>query len=79
MNMRSYQTWALLGGAGGVGFGVLAAPLIYILVNFFFEGVGFVDTALFAIGNGITWGVLGVFAGVFFWGINAARENPIDL
>lgn len=79
MNMRSYTTWALLGGAGGAGFGLLVAPLIYILVNFFFGGVTFVDTALFAIGNGITWGVLGLIAGVFLWGINAARENPIDL
>ena len=79
MNMNSSRTWAIFGAAGGLGFGVLAAPLIYILVNMFFEGVTFGETVLFAIGNGITWGVLGLFAGVFFWGINAARENPIEL
>ena len=41
--------------------------------------VTFGETFVFAIANGITWGVLGMFAGVFFWGVNAARENPVEL
>ncbi len=75
MNMNSYKTWALLGAAGGLGFGLFAAPLIYILVNLFFDGVTLGQTIGFAVGNGIAWGVLGVFAGVFLWGINA-MQNP---
>lgn len=67
MNTNSYMTWALLGAAVGVGFGLFAVPLIYILVNLFFGGVTFGETVRFAIANGATWGVLGLFAGVFFW------------
>lgn len=79
MNTRSYMTWAFFGAAAGVGFGLLIAPLFYILLNLFFDGVTFADTAVVAIGNGVTWGVLGLFAGVFLWGINASREEPLDL
>lgn len=70
MKMDSYKTWALLGAAGGAGFGLFVAPLIYILVNLFFDGVTFSQTFRFAIANGVTWGVLGLFAGVFFGAIN---------
>lgn len=66
MNMNSSMTWALLGAAGGAGFGLFAAPLIYILVNMSFDGVTFGQTARFAVANGATWGALGLFAGVFF-------------
>lgn len=67
MNTNSYTTWALFGAAGGAGFGLFAAPLIYILINLFADGVTFGETVRFAIANGVTWGVLGLFAGVFCW------------
>lgn len=70
MNMKSYKAWILLGAAGGVGFGLFIAPLIYILVSLFFDGVTLNATVRFAVANGFTWGVLGLFLGVFFWAIN---------
>ena len=78
MDMTSYKTWALLGAGGGLGFGLFAAPLIYILVKLFFDGVTFGETVAFALANGITWGVLGLFAGVFFWGVNSTRASAED-
>lgn len=76
MDMDSYKTWAIFGGAGGAGFGLLIAPLIYILVNLFFGGVGFGSTFGFALANAVTWGVLGMIGGVFIWGINELRAGP---
>jgi hypothetical protein len=77
MNIQSYKTWALLGGAGGAGFGLFAAPLLYILANLFFGGdVTFGETVRFAIANGFTWGVLGLIAGIFFWVIFTVQKPP---
>ncbi|MDZ7708669.1 MAG: hypothetical protein U5K36_00070 [Roseovarius sp.] len=59
MDMNSYKTWSLLGAAGGAGFGLFAVPLIYILINMFFDGVTFGQTVRFAVANGATWGGLG--------------------
>ncbi len=70
MNLNSYKTWALLGAVGGAGFGLFVAPLIYILVSLFFDGVTFGQTVRFAVANGFAWGVLGLFAGFFFGSIN---------
>lgn len=75
MTSNSYMTWAILGAAGGAGFGLFAAPLLYILINLSSDGVTFGETARFAIANGATWGVLGSFAGVFFWVVNKV-QNP---
>ena len=75
MNMESYKTWALLGAVGGAGFGLFAAPLIYILINLLFDGVSLGQTFWFAIVNGITWGVLGLFTGGFSWVIYAVRSS----
>lgn len=76
MDMTSYKTWAVLGLAGGAGFGLFAVPLVYILVNLFSDGVTFAQTVRFALANGATWGVLGLFAGVFFWIVNTMRRPP---
>ncbi|WP_297774380.1 hypothetical protein [uncultured Roseovarius sp.] len=76
MKTNSYVTWALFGAAGGAGFGLFAAPLIYILINLFADGVTFGDTVRFAIANGATWGVLGLIAGVFFWVIFRIQTSP---
>jgi len=65
MNTNSYMTWALFGAAGGAGFGLFAVPLIYILVNLFAEGVTLGETVRFALANGATWAVLGLFSGIF--------------
>lgn len=76
MDMTSFKTWGLLGAAAGAGFGLFATPLIYILVNLFFDGVTLAQTVKFALANGFTWGVLGLFSGIFFWGINSLRRSP---
>jgi hypothetical protein len=76
MNMKSYKTWALLGGAGGAGFGLVAVPLVYILINLSSDGVAFGQTVRFAIANGVTWGVLGLFAGIFFWVVTTVQRPP---
>lgn len=76
MDSNSYKTWAILGGAGGAGFGLVITPLIYLLVNFFFGGASFASTAGFAIANAFTWGVLGLIAGAFLWYLNAMRQPP---
>ena len=76
MKTNSYTTWALFGAAGGAGFGLFAVPLIYILVNLFADGVTFGETARFALANGVTWGVLGLFVGVFCWVIYRVKKSP---
>jgi hypothetical protein len=76
MNTNSYMTWALLGAAIGAGFGLFAVPLIYILINLFADGVTFGETVRFAIANGATWGVLGLFVGVFCWVIYRIQTSP---
>lgn len=78
MNMNSYKTWALLGAAGGAGFGLFVAPLIYCLISLFTDGVTFNQVFRFALANGFTWGVLGLFAGVFFGSINPWIEPPAE-
>lgn len=78
MNMKSYKTWALLGAGGGVGFGLFAVPLVYILINLSSDGVTFGQTVRVAVGNGATWGVLGLFAGIFFWIINKMQGPPAE-
>ncbi|MDG1370739.1 MAG: hypothetical protein P8Q48_10980 [Paracoccaceae bacterium] len=54
LTMESHKTWALLGAVGEAGFGLFAAPLIYILINLLFDGVSLGQTFWFAIANGIT-------------------------
>ena len=76
MDMKSYKTWALLGTAGGAGFGVFAVPLVYILINLSPDGVAFGQTARLAVANGVAWGVLGLFAGIFFWVVTTMRKPP---
>ena len=76
MNANSYISWALFGAASGAGFGLVAVPLIYILINLFDGGVTFGETARFAIANGAVWSVLGLLAGVFFWVIYMIQKPP---
>lgn len=76
MNMKSYKTWALLGTAGGAGFGLVVVPLLYILINLSPDGVAFGQTARFAVANGVTWGVLGLIAGIFLWVVATVRNPP---
>lgn len=78
MNMNSYKTWALLGTAGGAGVGLFVAPLIYILVNISSDGVAFGQTLRFALANGATWAILGLFAGVFLWVIKTMQDPPTE-
>lgn len=78
MNMNSYKTWALLGTAGGAGFGLFVVPLIYILVNISADGVAFGQTVRVAFANGVTWAVLGLIAGVFFWVIKTMQDPPAE-
>ena len=78
MNMNSYKIWALLGAAGGAGFGLFAAPLVYILINLGSDGITFGETARFAVANGATWGVLGLFAGVFLGVVNRVQNPPAE-
>ena len=78
MDMTSFKTWALLGTAAGAGFGLFGASLIYVLLMVSLHGsVGIMDTVHFAVASGSTWGVLGLFAGVFFWVVFKAR-SPSD-
>jgi hypothetical protein len=75
MDMTSFKTWALLGAAGGAGFGLFGATLIYVLFAVSLYGsVALGDTVRFAVANGVTWGVLGLFAGVFLWVIFRVRR-----
>ena len=76
MNMKSYKTWALLGTAGGAGFGFVAVPLFYILINLSPDGVAFGQTARLAVANGVAWGVLGLFAGIFLWVVTTLQKPP---
>jgi hypothetical protein len=78
MNMKSYKTWALLGAAGGAGFGLFIAPLIYILINLYSDGVTFDELVRFAIGNGITWGLLGLMVGGFLGAVNPWMKPPTE-
>jgi len=78
MNMKSYTTWALLGAIGGAGFGLFAAPLVYILVNISADGVTLVQTVRVAVANGVTWGVLGLLTGVFLWIVNEMRRPSAE-
>jgi hypothetical protein len=76
MENTSSKTWALVGAAGGAGFGLFAAPLIFILVNLFFGGVTFGQTVGFALASGFTWGVFGGIAAYYLWFVNSARTPP---
>ncbi|MFO7759280.1 MAG: hypothetical protein R6V26_12540 [Roseovarius sp.] len=78
MNMNSYMTWGLLGGAAGAGFGLVVVPLIYILVNISPDGVSFAQTVRVAVANGATWGILGLLTGVFFWVIFRMQRPPSE-
>jgi hypothetical protein len=70
--------WAFLGAAGGAGFGLFAVPLIYILINLFGDGVTLGGTILVALGNGLTWGVLGLIGGVFLYILNRTMNPPAE-
>lgn len=78
MNMNSYMTWALLGAAGGAGFGLFAVPLIYILITMSPDGASFAQTVRVAVANGATWGVLGLLAGVFCWVVYRMQRPPLE-
>lgn len=77
-DMTSYKTWAALGCAGGAGFGLFVAPLLFILVNLYFDGVTLFETIKFALANGFTWGVFGLITGVFAWFIKWALNPPVE-
>ncbi|WP_317057663.1 MULTISPECIES: hypothetical protein [Roseovarius] len=76
--MNSYKIWALLGAVGGAGFGLVVTPLIFILVNFSSGGVTFGETVRFALANGVTWGALGLFAGIFLGVVNTVKSQPAE-
>lgn len=78
MTSNSMGTWAFFGAAGGAGFGLFAVPLIYILINMFGDGVTLGGTILVALGNGLTWGVLGLFGGTFFYIVNRMMNSPAE-
>ena len=48
----------------------------YILINLSSDGVAFGQTVRFAVANGVTWGVLGLFAGIFFWVVTTVQKPP---
>ena len=75
MNLDSAKAWALFGIAGGAGFGLFVTPLLYLLVNRFFDGSTLNGTIKFALANGFTWGVLGGIFGVFFFIIKTSRQS----
>ena len=64
------KNWGIMGAAAGVGFGLFAAPLLYLLVKLYFGDVTIGSTIKFALGNALTWGVFGLIAGNFFSIIN---------
>ncbi len=76
INMNDYKIWALLGAAVGAGFGLFFTPLIYILINIGPDGVSLGQTARVAVANGITWGFLGLMAGIFFWVVRTIHNPP---
>ena len=78
MTSNSMGVWAFLGAAGGAGFGLFAVPLIYILINLFGDGVTLGGTILVALGNGLTWGVLGLIGGVFLYNLNRTMNPPAE-
>lgn len=78
MTSKSLTLWTFLGGAGGAGFGLFAVPLIYILINMFGEGVTLGATIIVALGNGLTWGVLGAILGAFAYYISGTMNPPAE-
>jgi pilus assembly protein TadC len=75
MNLDTGKAWTVLGIAAGAGFGLFAMPLLFLLVNMFFDGSSFGGTFKFALANGFTWGVLGGILGLFFWIIRSFRRR----
>ena len=75
MNLDTGKAWAVFGIAAGAGFGLFATPLMYLLVNMFFDGSSFGGTVKFALANGFTWGGLGGILGLFFWIIRSFRRQ----
>ena len=78
MKLSPFNTYALLGAAGGFGFGIFVMPLVYLLVTVG-GGPSSLDRLIwFALGNAFTWGVFGLFAGVFAAFILRVRETGRD-
>lgn len=72
------KNWGLLGAAAGVGFGLFAAPLLYLLVKLYFGDVTIGATIKFALGNALTWGVFGLISGIFLQIVKGFTETPSD-